>query len=61
MNVSEFVLGASLREAEEVIRDETRLVLSAEDYDWLVQIMDAPPTPKPRLREAVHQKPVWDA
>lgn len=60
MNVSQFVLGASLREAEQVINDETRIVLSADEYDWLVRYMDEPPTFKPRLREAVHQTPVWD-
>lgn len=61
MNVSQFVLGASLREAEQVIHDDTRIVLSPEEYDWLVKFMDAPPTPKPRLRELLRQKPVWDA
>jgi len=60
MNVSQFVLGASLREAEQVINDETRIVLSADEYDWLVKYMDEPPGPKPRLREALLQKPVWD-
>ena len=63
MNVSQFVLGASLREAEDVISEESRIVLSADEYDWLVTLMDdaTPPTPKPRLREALNQKPVWDA
>ncbi len=62
MNVSQFVLGGSLREAEQVINDESRIVLSAEEYDWLVKFMDeaTPATSKPRLREALHQKPVWD-
>ena len=60
MNVSQFVLGASLREAEQVINEETRIVLSAEEYDWLVKFMDEV-HPAPRLREAFRQKPVWDA
>jgi uncharacterized protein (DUF1778 family) len=60
MNVSQFVLGASLREAERVISDETRMVLPAEEYDWLAELMDAPATPKPRLKKAISQTPVWD-
>lgn len=60
MNVSQFVLGASLREAEQIIKDETRIVMSPEEYDWLVQFMDEA-KPAPRLTEAVRQKPVWDA
>jgi uncharacterized protein (DUF1778 family) len=62
MNVSQFVLGASLREAEHVVDAETRITVSAEEYDWLIKLMDGatPSTPKPRLREALDQKPVWD-
>jgi len=59
MNVSQFVLGASLREAEHVIVEETQIVVSAEEYDWLVKLMDEA-RPAPRLHEAVHQKAVWD-
>ena len=61
MNVSQFVLGASLREAEQIISDESRIVLSPDEYDWLVKYMDEPTTPKPQLREALLQKPVWEA
>lgn len=62
MNVSQFVLGASLREAEQIINDETRIVLSTEEYTRLVELMDeaTPATPKPRLQEAIRQTPVWD-
>jgi uncharacterized protein (DUF1778 family) len=60
MNVSQFVLGASLREAEQIINDETRIMLSAEEYDRLVKLLDEAPTPKARLREALRQTPVWD-
>ena len=62
MNVSQFVLGASLREAEQVIHDETRIVLSAEEYTRLAELMDeaTSATPRPRLQEALRQTPVWD-
>jgi len=61
MNISQFVLQASLREAQQVIEEESRLVVSAEEYEWLCGIMDAPATPAPRLRAALAKKPVWDS
>jgi uncharacterized protein (DUF1778 family) len=59
MNVSQFVLDASLREAQEIIDQESRLIVSLEEYDWLVKLMDEA-IPTPRLRAALDQKPVWD-
>lgn len=61
MNISQFALGVSLHEAEQILSEDAHIVLSAEEYDWLVKFMDEPTTPKPRLREALLQKPVWDA
>lgn len=60
MNVSQFVLQVSLQEAERVVREETQILVSPTEYAELCQIMDAPPSPAPRLREALAQKPVWD-
>ena len=60
MNVSQFVLQASLREAEKVIGEESALAVTSEEYAWLSQVMDEA-TDAPRLREALAQKPVWDA
>jgi uncharacterized protein (DUF1778 family) len=60
MNVSQFVLHASLREAEQIVRDETTVQVSERDFGWLCEIMDAG-NDAPRLREAVKKKPVWDA
>lgn len=39
---------------------ETRIVVSAKEYEWLCQIMDEAPALAPRLRAALAQKPVWD-
>lgn len=61
MNVSQFVLQASLQEAERVIAEETIVRLSPEEYQWAIDLMDAPVPPMPRLRQALGQKPVWDA
>ena len=60
MNVSQFVLQASLSAAEQVIAQENSLIVSLEEYERLCQILDEPATPSPRLRAALAKKPVWD-
>lgn len=60
MNVSQFVLQASLQEAESVLREESVLVVSPEEYAWLSRVMDEAIL-APRLRQALSEKPVWDA
>ena len=60
MSVSQFVLQASLSEAERVINEETHIIVSAEEYEWLCQLLNAPPADLPRLREVLEQKPVWN-
>ncbi|AIE83575.1 hypothetical protein OP10G_0207 [Fimbriimonas ginsengisoli Gsoil 348] len=59
MNVSQFVLQASLREAEQVIAAEAVVTVSAEEYRWLASLMDEA-SPTPHLREALKKTPVWD-
>ena len=59
MNVSQFVLQASLREAQKVVVEESVLMVSPEEYVWLSRIMDEAVS-APRLSEALRQKPVWD-
>jgi uncharacterized protein (DUF1778 family) len=61
MNVSQFVLQTSLDAAERLIREESTIFVAAEDFDWLCRVMDEPACDLPRLREALAQKPVWDA
>ncbi len=61
MNVSQFVLQASLSAAQQVIEQESRILVSPEELAWLYQVMDEPATPAPRLRAALAQTPVWDA
>lgn len=60
LNVSQFVLQASLIEAERIIGEDARVRLTAEQFDWVTRLMDAPASEAPRLREALSQKPVWD-
>ena len=59
MNVSQFVLNASLREAEQVIKEESKLIVSEQEFAWLCEVMDTA-TDSTRLKEALAMKPVWD-
>lgn len=61
MNVSQFVLQASLQAATQVLAEESQIVVSAEEYGWLAKLMDEPPRDRPKLRAALSEKPVWDA
>lgn len=60
MNVSQFVLQVSLQEAERVIKEETQIIVSPEEYERLCQVMDEPPAPAPRLKAALGKKPLWE-
>lgn len=60
MNVSQFVLQVSLQVAEEIVREEAVLRISAEEYEWLARTMDEA-RPAPRLAQALATKPVWNA
>jgi uncharacterized protein (DUF1778 family) len=60
MNVSQFVLQISLQAAEKILEEETKVVVSAEEYDWLCQLMDAPPRDLPELRALMSEKPIGD-
>lgn len=59
--ISQFVLEASLGEAERILDEERSVKISDEDYEWLCRLMDEPPVDLPNLRAALLKKPVWDA
>lgn len=61
MNVSQFVLQTSLNAADQVLEEESKIVLSEEAYEWLCHLMDEPPRDLPNLRQLMSEKPVWDA
>ena len=61
MNVSQFVLQTSLEAAERILNEESRIVVSVEEYEWLAKVMDAAPRELPELRELVRDMLVWDA
>ena len=60
MNVSQFVLQASLTEAERILREEAQIVLTAEQFQWLMDKLEEPPQELPRLRALLNEPVVWN-
>lgn len=63
LKVSQFVLQTCLEAAEKVVREqeaERTIIVSAEEYAWLLQKLEEPPQDNPALRRLLQQKPVWD-
>ncbi len=50
MNVSQFVLSELLPQAEEIVAAMPKIIVSKEEYDRLVQALDAPPKENEALR-----------
>lgn len=59
-SVSEFVVESALARAEEVLPDRRRFLVSAEDYDKFLALLDAPPRDHPRLRRLLTEPSVFD-
>jgi uncharacterized protein (DUF1778 family) len=60
MNVSQFVLQASLTEADRILREESKIVLSSEQFEWLLKKLEEPPQDLPRLRALLTQPSDWN-
>jgi uncharacterized protein (DUF1778 family) len=52
MAMSQFMLQATLRAAEEVLADQTRFILPADEWDRFVEFLDRPARVLPGLRSA---------
>lgn len=50
MNVSQFILSELLPQAEEIVAQMPKIIVSKEEYDRLVQELDAPPKENEALR-----------
>ena len=51
--VNQFLVQAALKEAQEVIEREEVIRLSPRDWNWLLELMDNPPRPNARLKDAL--------
>lgn len=58
--MSQFVLEASLAEADRILAQETTLRVSDEEHAWLCELMDRPTRDLPELRRLLSEKPVWE-
>ena len=59
--LSEFVLNAATRAAEDVLADRRRFVLPQEQWEAFARLLDAPPRSLPRLRRLLASPSVLDA
>lgn len=51
--VNQFLVQAALKEAQNVIEREDVIRLSPRDWNWLLDLMDNPPKPNPKLKAAL--------
>jgi uncharacterized protein (DUF1778 family) len=58
--VTEFVLGAATRAAQDVLADRRRFVLNESDWTAFVSALDAAPRDLPRLRSLLSTPSVLD-
>jgi len=58
--LSEFVLTAATRAAEDVVADRRRFVLTRTQWNEFVKLLDAPPRTLPRLRQFLESPGVLD-
>ncbi len=59
-SLSEFVLDAALREAEERLADRRIFMVDAKSWDAFVAALDAPPRRHPRLERLFREPSVLD-
>ncbi len=57
---TEFMVSASLREAEEVLRDQRIFVLDSDAFDRFIDYLEAPARPNDKLRNFLSEKSPWD-
>lgn len=57
---TEFVLDATRREAENVLRDRTIFLLEGTDYDDFAALLDAAPEPSHALRDLLKTPSPWE-
>lgn len=51
--VNQFLVQSALKEAHSVIEREEMIRLSSRDWSWLLELLDNPPKPNPKLKAAL--------
>jgi len=59
-NRTEFVLEAAVQRAEEVILEQSLILVSPERYQAFVDALDAPPTTNLRVQKVLEHKAPWE-
>lgn len=58
--VSEFILDAALKEADAVLAEQGRFILTSDEWSRFTQALDAPAKPRPRLERLLQEKSVFE-
>ncbi len=59
-NVSEFILDSALGVADEVLAERRHFGLNVEQWEALLQALDAPPRPLPRIEKLMQEPGFFD-
>jgi len=59
MNVSQFVLQASLKAADDILAEQTRIVLEPAAFAEFCRLLDEPPVVLPKLKEQLAKGSVF--
>lgn len=58
--LSEFMLESARREAENALLDQRSFFLDDDAHEAFLALLDAEPSPSPKLVELMARKPAWD-
>ena len=58
--VTDFVLDAACREAQDVLLDRNLFTLDSKTYQAFLTQLDAPTKSNPKLRALLNRKPLWE-
>lgn len=63
LNLSQFVLQASLEAAQQVVREEEAIPLikvSHAEFNWLMEVIEQPVQDLPALRQLLNEPTIWN-
>ena len=60
LKMSQFVLRAALKEAEQIEASQTNFALNGDQFNAFMTALDSPPTPNKALNKLLHTAAPWD-